>query len=68
MAAIEAANEALWHSWLVGDLGMAVDALVLHCDRQSAIALARNHVFHAKMKHIEVRYHFIREFLEDKRI
>ena len=68
MAATEAAKEALWLSRLVGDLGMAVDAPMLHCDSQSAIALAQNPVFHAKTKHIEVRYHFIREVLEDKRI
>ena len=68
MAATEATKEALWLSRLVGDLGMAVDAPMLHSDSQSAIALARNPVFHAKTKHIEVRYHFIREVLEDKRI
>ncbi|MCO5606465.1 hypothetical protein L7F22_060653 [Adiantum nelumboides] len=68
MDAIEATKEALWLSRLVGDLDMVGDAPMLHCDSQSAIALARNHVFHAKTKHIEVRYHFIREVIEDKRI
>ncbi|MCO5586210.1 hypothetical protein L7F22_040149 [Adiantum nelumboides] len=68
MAANEATKEALWLSRLVGDLGMAGDAPMLHCDCQSTIALAQNPVFHAKTKHIEVRYHFIREVLEDKRI
>lgn len=42
---------------------MVVDAPMLHCDSQSAIVLARNPVFHAKTKDIEVRYHFIREVL-----
>ena len=28
--------------------------------------LAKNPIFHAKTKHIEVKYHFIREMLEDK--
>ncbi|MCO5586434.1 hypothetical protein L7F22_040374 [Adiantum nelumboides] len=68
MVATEATKEALWLSRLVGDLGMAGDAPTLHCDSQSAIALAQNLIFHAKTKHIEVRYHFIREVLEDKRI
>ena len=31
---------------------------------KSAIMLARNHVFHAKTKHIDVKYHFIREVLD----
>ena len=34
---------------------------VLWCDNVSAIALASNPVFHARTKHVEVDYHFIRE-------
>ena len=30
--------------------------------------MAKNLVFHAKTKHVDVRYHFIREVLEDKQI
>ena len=35
----------------------------LFCDSQSAIALAKNPIYHAKTKHIGVRYHFIHECL-----
>ena len=38
---------------------------VLHCDSQSAIHLVKNLVYHARTKHIQVRYHFIRSTLED---
>ena len=34
----------------------------------SAIQLARNLVFHAKTKHIEIKYHFIQDMLEDKHL
>ena len=34
---------------------------ILHCDNQGAIKLAKNPVFHARTKHIEVHYHFVRE-------
>ena len=33
----------------------------LHCNNQSAIRLAENSMFHARTKHVEVHYHFIRE-------
>ena len=33
----------------------------MYCDNQSAIRLAENPVFHARTKHVEVHYHFIRE-------
>ncbi|MCO5582362.1 hypothetical protein L7F22_036256 [Adiantum nelumboides] len=68
VAASEACKEAIWLTRLVGDLGIVREILVLHCDSQSAIQLARNPVFHAKTEHVDVRYHFIREVLEDKRL
>ena len=37
-------------------------------DNQSAIALSKNPVFHDRSKHIDVRYHFIRECVEEGRI
>jgi hypothetical protein len=36
------------------------------CDNNSTILLSKNHVFHKKTKHIDTRYHFIREFMNDK--
>ena len=39
----------------------------IFCDNLSSIRLAENPVFHARAKHIEVHYHYIREkFLEDE--
>ena len=43
------------------DLHQKVDyAVPLHCDNQSAVRLTKNPVFHARTKHVEVHYHFIR--------
>ena len=36
---------------------------MLHCDSQSAIYLAKNQVYHARTKHIDVRFHRIRELV-----
>ena len=47
-------------------LGIQVQVpVVIYCDNLSSIQLARNPVFHARMKHIEVHYHFIRERVLD---
>lgn len=37
---------------------------MIYVDNKSAITLARNPVFHGRSKHIDVRYHFIRECVE----
>jgi hypothetical protein len=34
---------------------------VILCDNQSCIKMTKNHVFHDKSKHIEIRYHYIRD-------
>ena len=58
-------KEALWlHSLLSKAFGSLKDATVMFCDYQSAIALARDHQYHARTKHIDVRYHFIRWVVE----
>ena len=51
-----------WLRTLVKDLGLYLyDPPVLWCDNVSALAIASNPVFHARTKHIEVDFHFIRE-------
>ena len=40
----------------------------LKCDSQSAIHLVKNHVFSGRSKHIEARYHRIRDWVEFKEI
>jgi hypothetical protein len=63
MAAVEAAKEALWLTELVKELGIQQVGVSLYCDSQSAIYLAKNQVYHARTKHIDVRFHKIRELV-----
>ena len=37
----------------------------IKCDGMSAINLVKNQVYHARMKHIDARFHFVREILEE---
>ncbi|MCO5588485.1 hypothetical protein L7F22_042442 [Adiantum nelumboides] len=68
IAVSEACKEAIWFGRLVTDLRIKEETPMLHCDNQSAIQLARNPVYHSKTKHVDVKYHFIREMVDDKSI
>jgi hypothetical protein len=61
MAAAEAVKEAIWLRGLVSDLGLQQDETIVFCDSQSAIHLTKNQMYHERTKHIDVRYHFLRE-------
>ena len=40
--------------------------MIIYCDNSSANNISKNPVQHSKTKHIEIRYHFIRESVERK--
>nr|GEX96765.1 retrovirus-related Pol polyprotein from transposon TNT 1-94 [Tanacetum cinerariifolium] len=66
MALTENVKEAIWLRGLLEELGVELNTVAVNCDNQGAIHLSWNHVFHERTKHINVRYHFIREVLEAK--
>ena len=54
--------EAIWLKRLLKDLQEEVShPTTIYCDNLSNIQLANNPVFHARTKHFEVHYHFVRE-------
>lgn len=62
IAASTATQEAVWLRNLLHDLGHTCrSATKMHVDNTSAIKLTKNSEFHKRTKHIDVRYHFIRE-------
>jgi hypothetical protein len=66
IAATTALTQALWLVRLLSDLlGKDTGAVELRVNSKSALALAKNPVFHEWSKHIRVRYHFIRGCLEE---
>jgi hypothetical protein len=64
-AATAAAQQALWLRNLFSEvLRQKPAAVTLYVDNNSTIALMKNAVFHGRSKHIEIKYHFIRECIE----
>ena len=45
-----------------------MESMSLLCENQSSIKIAHNLVFHARTKHIEVHYHFVRERVLSKEV
>nr|GEV46543.1 copia protein [Tanacetum cinerariifolium] len=57
--------QILWMGSEITYYGFAFNNIPLYCDHKSAIALCCNNVQHSRSKHIEIRYHFIREQVEN---
>jgi hypothetical protein len=53
--------ELFWLRMLFKELKIFLSTPVLWCDHVSALAPTSNPVFHARTKHIELDYHFVRE-------
>ena len=66
MALYSATQEAVWLRLLLSELGCTLEtATKIYEDNQGCIALAKNPVFHARTKHIDIKYHFLREKVEE---
>ncbi|GKA50202.1 ribonuclease H-like domain, reverse transcriptase, RNA-dependent DNA polymerase [Tanacetum coccineum] len=64
-AATAAATQALWLKRLLSKLTYSQEEKVtIQVDNKSAITLMKNPVFHGRSKHIDTKYHFIRECVE----
>ena len=61
----EAAKEMIWLKNFLNELGKEQDNTSMFSDNQSAISLAKNPVFHSICNHVQLRYHFIRELIND---
>ncbi|KAK8450458.1 hypothetical protein SEVIR_6G031250v4 [Setaria viridis] len=69
IAGTTAACQGVWLSRLWSELQKKREsATKIYIDSQSAIQLSKNPVFHDRSKHIDTRYHFIRECVEEGRV
>jgi hypothetical protein len=68
VAAASCCSQQLWISYTLSDFGEVCSHVPLVCDSTSAISVAKNPVLHSRTKHIEVRYHFPRDNVENRNI
>jgi len=65
ISACSASCEAIWPRKLLTSLfDLEIEATVILCDNQSCIKMTENPVFHDKLEHIEIRYHYICDMVQ----
>jgi hypothetical protein len=66
VAAASCACQAVWLGRILEQLNQAqMHGTVIFCDNTSSIKLSKNPVMHGRCKHIDVRYHFLRDLTKD---
>ena len=48
----------------VGNYGLIILITCIYCDNHSCVKFSENPVFHDKLKHIEIKYHYIRDMVQ----
>ncbi|CAM8975395.1 unnamed protein product [Rhodiola kirilowii] len=66
IAAGSCCTQLLWMKQMLSEYGVAEEEMTLYCDNMSTISISKNPVQHSRMKHIDIRHHFIRELVEQK--
>ena len=65
IAAGSCCAQILWLKQQLADFGLKISKVPLMCDNTSAINLTKNQIQHSRTKHIEIRYHFIRDHVSN---
>ncbi|KAF3642236.1 Polygalacturonase [Capsicum annuum] len=68
MAVTEAIKEALWLKGLFAELNPHQGGIIIFCDSQSAIHLTKDQMYLERTKHIDIKYHFIRESIIEGKV
>ncbi|GJU17410.1 retrovirus-related pol polyprotein from transposon TNT 1-94 [Tanacetum coccineum] len=57
--------QILWMRSQLTDYGLGFNKIPMYCDNKSVVALCCNNVQHSRSKHIDIRFHFIKEQVEN---
>ena len=68
MSMTDAIKQIAWMKSLYGELGFTVNNIELNIDNQGALFNAQNNVVETKTKHINIKYHYVRENVKDQTV
>jgi hypothetical protein len=69
VAATNSLKDVIWLRSLISEIrAPIITPTIVMCDNQGAITLTQNNKFHPRTKHIDIRYHFIREAVNDGKV
>ncbi len=74
-----AINEVLWLKDLIGELGVKItndvrlniredSGVIVYCDNQSTIKVSKNGIKADRTKHVDIKYHFITDVINEKKV
>jgi len=61
-------KEAICLMKFYSEVGLSLRDIIVQCDSNNDIYLAKNLTFHAKEKHTDIQYHFVRDMVEDEKM
>ncbi|XP_073303043.1 secreted RxLR effector protein 161-like [Primulina huaijiensis] len=66
IAAASCASQAVWLKNLLEEMNFKQQGpVIIYCDNSSAIKRSKNHVLHGRSKHIDVKYHYLRDLVKE---
>ncbi|XP_031272906.1 secreted RxLR effector protein 161-like [Pistacia vera] len=61
-------KEAIWMQGLLTKIELTDSKVTIFSDNQSAVLLSKNPIYHERTKHVDVRFHFIRDLINKELI
>jgi hypothetical protein len=67
-AAVSAGNEVIWLKQLLADIKEPQQTVTIHEDNNACIVLSRNPQDHKRTKHVQIKYHVLRDYVKKKEL
>ena len=64
ISAAGCSSQMIWMKSQLEDFNLYESKIPIFCDNTSAICLSKNLILHSKAKHIEIKYYFIRDYIQ----